>query len=358
MSADLPSPAEVAALFASAQGARGILLAVSGGPDSMAMLRLAAQWRDSTGCPPMCVATVDHGLRPEARAEAAQVGQWSAAQGFVHHTLPWEGAKPKTRLQEAARNARYALLAAHARARGADHILLAHHLDDQAETVLFRLARGSGIDGLAGMESVSRHAGVTLLRPLLAWPKARLVALCAAVGQPYVEDPSNADPRFARTRLRQLGAVLAAQGLDAPALARLAMRAARARDALAAQQRDMMTQIAPKPFESGLVANIGPLLHAPEEIALRCAGALVGQVCGPQVQPRLERLERLCAGILPALARNQPFRATLAGTILVLDANQRLTITRETPRLRGRKLPALGVAAAGQAGGGDVSSLS
>lgn len=331
--------ADAAALFAPVSAARGLVLAVSGGPDSMALLRLAALWRAAGNTPPVSVATVDHGLRPEARAEAAQVAQWSAALGFVHQTLTWDGPKPKTRLQEAARDARYALLEAHAAALGADHIALGHHLDDQAETVLFRLLRGSGIDGLAGMDALSPRGRVTLFRPLLGVRKAALVALCAALGQPFVSDPSNHDPRFARTGLRRLARVLDEAGLDASGLARLARRAARAREALAAAARDMMPQIAPEAAGTGLSSDLAALAKAPQEVALRVIGGLIARVSAPEHVIRFDALERLCAGLLPALAQNQAFAATLSGTRIVLDTGQRLTVTPEKPRLRGRRTP-------------------
>ncbi len=155
-----------------------------------------------------------------------------------HATLVWEGEKPAARLQERAREARYDLLTAEARRVGAGVIVTAHHLDDQAETVLFRLMRGSGLAGLAGMAARTRRGEVEIARPLLGLGKAELVAFCEARGLAYVSDPSNENPRFARPRLRRLAGALAAEGLDAPALARLARRAAVAEAALV-RQTDM-----------------------------------------------------------------------------------------------------------------------
>ncbi len=147
--------AEAAALFADLVTCKALVLAVSGGPDSTALLVLAARWRAKLRDGPSLLAvTIDHGLRPEARREAATVKRLAAALGVAHRTLRWTGPKPETRLQEAARAARYRLLAA-AAARAKAHILSAHTLDDQAETVLFRLTRGSGLAGLAAMARVS-----------------------------------------------------------------------------------------------------------------------------------------------------------------------------------------------------------
>ena len=144
------SVSEAAALFADLSEAAALILAVSGGPDSTALLWLAARWRARRKHGPKLIAvTIDHGLREESAREALAVKRLAKKLKVEHRTLRWTGAKPKTGIQEAARAARYRLLADAARKAGARHILTAHTLDDQAETVLFRLARGSGISGIA-----------------------------------------------------------------------------------------------------------------------------------------------------------------------------------------------------------------
>ena len=146
------SVAETRALFADLTDVPSLVLAISGGPDSTALLLLAARWRKSLKAGPKLVAvTVDHGLRPEAKREAAAVKKLARSLGVEHRTMRWTGRKPSTGLQQAARNARYGLLAAAAKSAGARHVLTAHTMDDQAETVLIRLARGSGVSGLAAM---------------------------------------------------------------------------------------------------------------------------------------------------------------------------------------------------------------
>ncbi|MDE3176332.1 MAG: tRNA lysidine(34) synthetase TilS, partial [Pseudomonadota bacterium] len=172
---------------------------------------LAAAWK---GAPRLYAATVDHALRAESAAEAANVAALAARLGVPHAILRWEGEKPVAALQERAREARYNLLAQEARRVGARVVVTAHHLDDQAETVLFRLARGSGVAGLAGMAARSRRGGIEIARPLLGLRKAELVALCEANGVGFARDPSNEDDRFARPRLRRLAETLAAEGLD------------------------------------------------------------------------------------------------------------------------------------------------
>src|SRR4051812_35683715 len=149
---DPVSEAEAAALFADLSTAAALVVAVSGGPDSTALMWLAALWRNGLEEKPKLIAvTVDHGLRPGSAREALQVKRFAAKLGVDHRTLRWTGEKPATGLPEAARAARYRLLALAARKSAARYVLTAHTLDDQAETVLFRLARGSGISGLAAM---------------------------------------------------------------------------------------------------------------------------------------------------------------------------------------------------------------
>ena len=218
--------AEADALFSGLENLRGLVLAVSGGSEFTALLLLAARWaqalKKSRGRSPKLLAvTVDHGLRPEARREAAAVKALALRLAIAHRTLTWRGTKPKTGVQEAARIARYRLLADATIRAGYEHILTAHTLDDQAETVLFRLARGSGLTGLGGMAyavtvPIGADSAIFVVRPLLTVPKTRLLATLAAAEIAHSEDPSNLDPRFARPRLRALMPHLAREGLDAP----------------------------------------------------------------------------------------------------------------------------------------------
>jgi tRNA(Ile)-lysidine synthase len=178
-----------------------IAVAVSGGPDSLALTILADRWaREHDG--QLIALTVDHRLRTESAEEAQIVGGWLAARAIAHHVLVWTDPKPATGIQEAARAARYQLLAGRCREQGCLHLLTAHHREDQAETYLIRRRAGSGVDGLAGMSAAREMAGVRLVRPLLAVPKARLVARLAAERQPFLSDPSNRNLAFERARLR------------------------------------------------------------------------------------------------------------------------------------------------------------
>jgi tRNA(Ile)-lysidine synthase len=220
-------------LFADWQAAPAIILAVSGGPDSVALMWLAARWRGARKRGPRLIAvTVDHGLRPEAAREAREVKRLARSLDLAHRTLRWTGPKPKTGLPAAARDARYRLLAQAARAHGATHILTAHTRDDQAETLLMRMARGSGLAGLAAMARQSERDGVVLARPFLQIAKSQLVATLTKAKLGFAVDPSNRDLSFTRPRFRALMPALAAEGCDSRNLARLASRLARANAAL------------------------------------------------------------------------------------------------------------------------------
>lgn len=204
-------------------------VAVSGGPDSLALLLLAAEAR------PLDVeaATVDHQLRPESRAEAEMVADVCERLGVPHAILTASWATtPETAIQERARLARYRLLGDWARDRGLACVLTAHHLDDQAETFLMRLARGAGVTGLAGMRRIARSAGapIAIIRPLLGWRHSELEAVCAAAGIEPVRDPGNEDEQFERVRIRK--ALAQPQSLDAGAIARSAQHLAEADGAL------------------------------------------------------------------------------------------------------------------------------
>jgi tRNA(Ile)-lysidine synthase len=302
----------------------------------MALMHLLAEWKSPNGRPPVVVATVDHGLREEARAEADLVASFAARLGLPHRLLSWIGPKPRSGIQEAAREARYRLLLDLARQEGASHLVTAHTQDDQAETVLMRLSRGSGLTGLVGMRPSVDRGGIRHVRPLLVIPKARLVALCRAQGWPFVEDPSNADPRFARARWRRLMPALAAEGLSAERLARLAERALRVEEALDLKARDALAR-AGLAAEAGTVCLQGAVLaEEPFEIALRVLG-LALLACRGEAEPwRLQRLESCTERLRQALGRRERLRLTLAGTVILLDREGRIHISPEPPRRRGR----------------------
>jgi tRNA(Ile)-lysidine synthase len=333
---------EVRSLFADLADHPVLVLAVSGGPDSTALMLLAARWRKAQKHGPKLLAvTIDHGLRAEARREAAAVRRLARKLGVAHRTLRWRGRKPGTGLQEAARQARYRLLAEAAAAAGAQHVLTAHTLDDQAETVLIRLTRGSGPAGLAAMARVARlpvvrrggAPDIALVRPLLDVPKVRLIATLRAGGIGFAEDPTNRDPRFTRARLRAAMPALEREGLGARRLALLARRLRRVEAALEAAVADAWATLAPGPWaERGPVAfPADGYAELPAEIGLRLLGRAIDRV-GDEGPVELGKLEALHDD-LALTGADVRFRRTLAGALVTRDGG-RLTVERAPPRRR------------------------
>jgi tRNA(Ile)-lysidine synthase len=219
----------LAQLFAPAAHAKTIGLAVSGGADSLALMVLAHRWAQSAPhAPELIVYSLDHALRPEAAAEVEMVLREAARLGLTARGLKWSDEKPESGLSEAARAARYAIIGKAMVQDGATVLLTAHHRSDQAETVLMRLAHGSGIEGLKGMATLSQVEGVTVLRPFLDIDPKHLIALVAQEGMTAVQDPSNDDTSYERVRWRKLLPALATEGLDGAAIARFAQRMAEA----------------------------------------------------------------------------------------------------------------------------------
>lgn len=293
---------------------RTIGLAVSGGPDSLALLLLAAEAR------PLRVeaATVDHALRSESRGEAEMVAEVCDRLGVPHRilTASWDE-RPETAIQERARAMRYRLLGEWARERRITALLTAHHLDDQAETVLMRLARGAGVRGLAGMRRVSRApAGtVAIVRPLLGWRRLELEAVCAAAGLQAIEDPSNEDHRFERVRMRK--ALAEADWLDSVAVAESAGHLAEADGAL-----HWATDLE---WERGVSRVGGQIVYrpsdAPREIRRRiiCRAVLALATEGRAVEVRGRELDQ----VLAALRSGR--RATLRGVLCIGGPEWRFT---------------------------------
>jgi tRNA(Ile)-lysidine synthase len=323
-------------LFADLKGAPALVLAVSGGPDSVALMWLAARWQRSLARgPKLVVVTVDHGLRPEAAREAREVKRQAADLGLTHRTLRWRGAKPKTGLPAAAREARYRLLAQAARATGATHVLTAHTSDDQAETLLMRLLRGSGMAGLSAMARLTMRDGIVLARPLLDVPKSQLIATVRRAKLGFADDPTNRDTAFTRPRLRALLPQLAAEGGDARNLARLSTRLARANAAVEVltdgaerflrlrDRPDTPYGPAARSFEAKAFATL------PEEVRLRLLLRAINALGheGPaelgKVETLLAALDRAMSGVnsagghTPANGR-AILKQTLAGALISL----------------------------------------
>jgi len=308
-----------------------LMLAVSGGADSMALLHLVARWRDQLAegtRPEIYVATVDHGLRPESRREAEFVAEAAAAAGFSHDILTWTGEKPQSGVQAAAREARLRLLAGlatrkvkdYARRHGRGDVELAavtaHTLDDQAETVLMRLARGSGIQGLSGMHPCVERDGLFLLRPLLGTSKVRLVATLQAVGKAWIEDPSNEDHRFERARWREARPVLESLGLTAPAIARSARRLQRVQMMVSEAAGRWIADFGD--MHGGAYASLR--LEAFEnggEVALRGLQAVMQRLGGEAASAELSQVETVYEGLCEAAKTNSDMPAVTVGGCII-----------------------------------------
>lgn len=323
-------------LFADWKAAPAIVLAVSGGPDSIALMWLAARWRRALARGPQLIAvTVDHGLRAEAAREARDVKRLAQSLDLPHRTLRWTGAKPKTGLPAAAREARYRLLAQAARAGGATHILTAHTRDDQAETLLMRMLRGSGIAGLAAMARVSEREGVWLARPLLDISKAQLIATLNRAKVGFADDPTNRDTSFTRPRLRAIMPALAEEGGDARNLARLAARLARANAAVEVLVDGAERYLALTDRDAARLGfDAAAFMAMPEEIRLRLLKRAIDRA-GHEGVAELGKVEALLGALDQAVAGGRPkLKQTLAGAIISLIGT-RIRIEPAPPR-RGR----------------------
>jgi tRNA(Ile)-lysidine synthase len=303
-----------------------LAIAVSGGADSLALLILAERWARERGGQVMAL-TVDHRLREAAADEAASVARFCAARGIAHETLILGASVGGGNLEAAARQARYARLAAWCLARGCLHLLVAHHREDQAETVLLRLARGSGVDGLAAMAPVRELPECRLLRPLLDVPQGRLRALLAAEGvADWAIDPMNADPRFARARLRRAASLLKAAGLTPERLAVTAARLGDARAALEADVADLLARAVSSDPAGHAWLDPAALAAAPREIRLRALARLVATLSGGRYPPRYDRLLAAASGLGTA--------RTLGGCRLV-PRGGRVLVCREAAAVAG-----------------------
>lgn len=272
-------------------------LAVSGGGDSLALMALAADWA-AVRRVALAAVTVDHGLRPEAAVEAETVARLAAGLGVSHVTLRWQRPVGMSgNLQDMARRARYRLIADWAAGTGIGHVALGHTRDDLAETLLMRLARGSGVDGLAAMTPLRRMHGVDFLRPLLAVPRDALRVELRGRGLKWADDPSNEDTRFERVKARRALAELAPLGITAEGLARTARHLATARAALRGATAEAAARLARVDAGGAVWLDPAGLAALPEEIRLRLLAHALCWVSAAEYRPRRDALERLAEGL-------------------------------------------------------------
>ncbi len=302
-------------------------VAVSGGSDSMALLLLADNWARDMGCELRCV-TVDHRLRESAADEARFVASRCRELGVPHETLEWKSKPDSGNLQDTARVARRQLIGNWARRHGIDQILLGHTGDDQAETFLIRLARGSGVDGLASMYEVERESGLSWIRPLLNMGRQDLREFLNLFGETWCEDPSNDDDRFHRIRIRKAKRQLEELGLGTATMVGTAERMKRARYALEFATEDLAVRAArPTPFGS-VVIDLEPLGQAPEEIRLRLLAHALKWISGSRYRPRFLSLLNFMDAVMEGRL------ATLSGCISARTRDGRMEICREVAQMQ------------------------
>jgi len=301
-----------------------LAIAVSGGADSLALCLLADRWAGTRGGR-VTALTVDHGLRPGARAEAVRVRGWLNERAIEHELLTWVGEKPTAGIQEAARAARYRLMSEWCREAGVLHLLLGHHQQDQAETVLMRHCRGSGVDGLAGMAAVVEIAAVRLVRPLLQTSPQRLRAVLPAAGQSWIEDPSNSDPAYTRNRVRALLPRLAEGGVAVPSVATTTARMARARLALDDAASTLLARCCHLYPYGYARFDARAMASAPDAVSTRALGWLLRTIGGRAHAPPIEKLER----ILSLLIRENSLAAATLGRCAMDRADGGVLVCRE-----------------------------
>ncbi len=325
------SDGEIDQLFAPLKSFSKIALAVSGGADSICLLLTFNEWKSRSHWAGSCeVLTVDHQLRAESRSEAGFVETLSEELGNPVFVLSWVDEKPSSGVQEAARDARYKLMANHLAQSRSEVVVLAHHLDDQAETFLDRLTRGSGVFGLSAMAPDEQNGpeNLRLLRPFLEVPKSRLVKTLEDRGQPWCEDPSNGDLKYKRSRLRQIAEHLSAEGLTPHRIATTAKQLRRTRAAL----ESVLAHIF---FDHVEEHSAGPNRLAkdaykeqPEEFRLRLLILMIERVTGRIHQPKLRKIEALDRWIMA----DGKGRQTLGGTVLDVSRD-RITAWKEVGRI-------------------------
>ncbi len=307
---------------------QNIAVGVSGGPDSMALCYLLSEYAHRNGGIEIHAISIDHGLRSESAEEARHVSDIISQWKHVHHQiLHWDN-PADTAIQEQARFARYDEMRSYCSQHSIQYLFLGHHLDDQAETFLFRLAKGSGLDGLSSMQSLQPYEGVVFVRPFLGIEKERLIATCVHHGIAYVDDPSNQNDDFARVRLREARQVLEAEGLSSKRLAQTALRLSRARDALDEMAMQCSKAYVMRHENSVIEIDWHGLQSEHEEIIHRVLWACVLSIGdNSKYGPRLLKFEDLVADLLKS---TEKFKRTLGGVIWQCDsAAGRLILQKE-----------------------------
>ncbi|KQT47083.1 hypothetical protein ASG47_10860 [Devosia sp. Leaf420] len=329
---DLSDPTTLTSLFSPLASEAGVGLAVSGGPDSLALMLLVKRWADMLATPPkLVVYSLDHGLRPEAADEVVMVGEEAQRLGLNFRGLKWADEHPETGIQEAARQARYRLIGEAMAEDGISLLVTAHHRADQAETILMRLAHGSGLDGLKGMVRLAEVEGVRVFRPLLDVEPAALVAIVDEAGLTAVHDPSNDDEDYERIRWRRLLPALAKEGLDGASLSRFAARMAEADAALSNLADAAFAELVGFDGFGAATLPLAALSQLGPATGRRVLSRILTVVGGRQKPRALGQVERLFDQIA---TDTLPKGTTLLGTVIRVK-DEKLVVAREP----GRALP-------------------
>ena len=306
-------------LFSILENIPALALAVSGGADSLALLYLYNNWRKEFAPTQRCmVLTVDHQLRENSTVEAKGVAEICRKIGVSHKILVWDEEKPTSNIQSRAREKRYALMESEMTKAGIKYLLLAHHKDDQAETFLNRLARGSSVYGLASMAMISAFGRIKLIRPLLDISKEQLIATLKAVGWSWYEDQSNFDQKYLRSRIRKLIPDLENVGITVEGLAETAKRMQRVVNALNFATENLLNLAVEQHPAGPLKINVKLIRDAPQEIVLRLLSKLICAIGGNKYVPRFEKLEKVYLTIMSEGGQN--FKAiTIGGVQFCVD---------------------------------------
>jgi tRNA(Ile)-lysidine synthase len=276
-------------------------VALSGGGDSLALMHLLTDWARARGLAPPVALIVDHALRKGSAGEARKAAAFAKKAGLAAYILTRKGSVPKSGIEAAARDARYGLMGAWLKKRGIATLYVGHTLDDQAETFLLRLGRGSGLDGLSAMRAcapfpLNGYADLNLARPLLGISRNALRAYLKNLRQAWLEDPMNSETRFARSRIRSLMPALEEAGLSPIRIADAAAHLARVRVALEMATDAVLARVA-RTQGNRMLLDATALMAAPREVGLRALAALLMGVSGEPYRPRFDALERLFDGI-------------------------------------------------------------
>ncbi len=298
---------------------------VSGGADSLALALLLSEHFNITAL------TVNHGLRTEAVAECKMVADLMAAHDIPHETLTWTGDVPSSNIQAAARELRYKLMSNWCHSNSVRLLAVAHHMDDQAETFMLRLARGSGVYGLSAMsEHVALHDDLALIRPLLDYSSDQLKSYLTARSIQWIEDPSNENTDFERIKVRKMLANTDVEGLNPERLSKTAKQLRRSKEALD-HYRDKWLRAHVSLDEGHILRLKSAALHSdPEEIVLKGLTDILQTISGANYVPRLEKTQRLYDGIMGGTER----ASTLHGVQIVQDKNGDWLFWREASTMK------------------------